>query len=270
MVDDIVKYFANRVVQTARNIFWQCKVFAKVTQQTGKSWVVALLSSICSRASHQHSYIARQVNVQGPCSCKPAVKFDWNEIMKMKWSHLMCSNVSKIPGLSIIHNHDTWRISTQSTKVSTSSKIVESLHHVAPLCLSTSLGLFENQLQPLESLDSARSSYQAQSQAAVAQVLLFEEDCGKQWCLRIWSQNILPFCCYSIPFLPMSLHSLHCLTWSLHKEPLWRMHRVPSGPRFPMYLAVPQARCIYKQCDLRRSDVCVDLSNIWDSDGFWN
>ena len=124
MVDDIVKYFANRVVQTARNIFWQCKVFAKVTQQTGKSWVVALLSSICSRASHQHSYIARQVNVQGPCSCKPAVKFDWNEIMKMKWSHLMCSNVSKIPGLSIIHNHDTWRISTQSTKVSTSSKIV--------------------------------------------------------------------------------------------------------------------------------------------------
>lgn len=133
-----------------------------------------------------------------------------------------------------------------------------SLQHVAPLCLSTSLGLFENQLQPLESLDSARSSYQAQSQAAVAQVLLFEEDCGKQWCLRIWSQNILPFCCYSIPFLPMSLHSLHCLTWSLHKEPLWRMHRVPSGPRFPMYLAVPQARCICKQCDLRRSD------------GFWN
>ena len=91
---------------------------------------------------------------------------------------------------------------------------------------------------------------------------------------RLW-QTVMPsdLITQHVAFLLVSIlntfflsMSLHCLTWSLHKEPLWRMHRVPSGPRFPMYLA----RCTANNVICNVLTFCTDLSSIWDSDGFWN
>ena len=111
----------------------------------------------------------------------------------------------------------------------------------------------------------------SQSWAAVALLPPSAEDCGTLRCLQTWSHftvsnlhwshvrtSCMKWNCFYI-FLHISWNSMsnlnnyECfifcsstsidvlfdflLCWSWPKAPLWRIQRVPSGPRFPMYLA---------------------------------